>query len=253
MIGRYVVALVCVFCMPMVHGQATVECQSAASDADGDGFGWENGQSCRVTDSSADIPEFVNQRTGQPVLLERAFWDARDFLPEIICRDFYFDGIDYQPVSEAASLLFESLPLRAPFQSRVRVISSPGGRSTSVFWRLENGIYTGPTALGETPWVEITTLEFSNGFTQPGVRAWTSDFGFTTCATANPNASFGPTGIPADIVDPFNGECIDTPPTGDGWGWDGLQSCRIGADPECFDSPPVGDGWGWNGSASCRI
>ncbi len=76
--------------------------------------------------------------------------------------------------------------------------------------------------------------------------------------------------------------CIDSPPVGDGWGWNGTESCRIGetgdtsasggdannqtsgnqtADnqttnnqsQECVDTPPVGDGWGWNGSASCRI
>ncbi len=31
-----------------VKAQVTMTCQSAASDPDGDGFGWENGQSCRV-------------------------------------------------------------------------------------------------------------------------------------------------------------------------------------------------------------
>lgn len=52
--------------------------------------------------------------------------------------------------------------------------------------------------------------------------------------------------------------CLDSPPIGDGWGWDGNYSCRIEsanvvASDTCFDSPPLGDGWGWNGVDSCRI
>ena len=67
---------------------------------------------------------------------------------------------------------------------------------------------------------------------------------------------------------PFNGgsACEDTPPLGDGWGWNGTGSCRVlggpnNPDPQpevptdsnCEDTPPIGDGWGWNGSSSCRV
>ena len=48
-------------------------------------------------------------------------------------------------------------------------------------------------------------------------------------------------------------ECIDSAPVGDGWGWDGVTSCRIDATPTCVDTPPANDGWGWDGSSSCRI
>ena len=59
---------------------------------------------------------------------------------------------------------------------------------------------------------------------------------------------------------PQSGNCVDTDPIGDGWGWDGVTSCRVsGAGPEpepesatCVDTDPVGDGWGWDGSSSCR-
>ncbi len=249
----FIVLLLLVATSPLAYAQTTVTCQSSASDADGDGYGWEDGQSCRVGVSSSAAPEFINQRTGQPVPLERAFWDAQDFLQEIACSDFYFDGTDYLLVTSVSALLFESLPINAPFQSRVRISPSPGANRVSVRWSLENGIYTGPTALGETPWVEIFNFEFASGFSQTGIRAWTSDFGFTACRTTNPNTAFRPTGVPEDVLDPFNGECIDTPPSGDGWGWDGTQSCRLDAEFACFDSPPVGDGWGWNGVTSCRI
>ena len=44
-------------------------------------------------------------------------------------------------------------------------------------------------------------------------------------------------------------ECIDT--DGDGWGWDGTDSCliEIAEDIECIDSD--GDGWGWDGTMTC--
>ena len=54
-------------------------------------------------------------------------------------------------------------------------------------------------------------------------------------------------------------QCIDTDPVGDGWGWDGSESCRVTSSGEtassatCIDTDPVGDGWGWNGSESCRV
>ncbi len=44
-------------------------------------------------------------------------------------------------------------------------------------------------------------------------------------------------------------ECVDS--DGDGWGWDGTQSCRMDEAPECVDSD--GDGWGWDGTQSCRM
>ncbi len=41
--------MVCLLYAGLSHGQATVNCLSASSDPDGDGFGWENGASCRVS------------------------------------------------------------------------------------------------------------------------------------------------------------------------------------------------------------
>ena len=47
-------------------------------------------------------------------------------------------------------------------------------------------------------------------------------------------------------------DCIDT--DGDGWGWDGTNSCQIeNTEPvatSCMDTD--GDGWGWNGVATCN-
>lgn len=49
----------------------------------------------------------------------------------------------------------------------------------------------------------------------------------------------------------FAAPCIDS--DGDGWGWDGSSSCRVGELQlhECVDTD--GDGWGWNGRESCKI
>lgn len=54
--------------------------------------------------------------------------------------------------------------------------------------------------------------------------------------------------------DPVRGTCVDTDPQNDGWGWNGVESCRVEVTmPVCLDSAPEGDGWGWNGIESCRI
>ena len=39
----------------------------------------------------------------------------------------------------------------------------------------------------------------------------------------------------------------------DGWGWNGVESCRVNESTrhECIDSD--GDGWGWDGIESCRV
>ena len=57
-----------------------------------------------------------------------------------------------------------------------------------------------------------------------------------------------------DIGTPVNqAACIDT--DGDGWGWNGTESCFISLPPagECIDTLPLNDGWGWNGATSCTI
>ena len=63
-------------------------------------------------------------------------------------------------------------------------------------------------------------------------------------------------------TDSSKGNCVDD--NGDGWGWDGVQSCQVGSDSSnnrggstgsgssnCIDDN--GDGWGWDGVQSCRV
>ena len=60
----------------MVSAQPEIVCSSVAADPDGDGFGWENNQSCLVTTDSDSAPQFINRETGQPVALVRAIWNC---------------------------------------------------------------------------------------------------------------------------------------------------------------------------------
>ncbi len=61
---------------------------------------------------------------------------------------------------------------------------------------------------------------------------------------------FLPVFLSLPVTGALASECLDTGVQGDGWGWDGQQSCRIDISPgECIDFD--GDGWGWNGVESC--
>ena len=59
------------------------------------------------------------------------------------------------------------------------------------------------------------------------------------------------------MVNPaMSSQCVDS--DGDGWGWDGFNTCLIGEDAantidvsECIDTD--GDGWSWDGVNSCLI
>ena len=72
-------------------------CEYTASDYDGDGWGWENNQSCQVTDKSHEKPVFLNLNTGTEVSLTRPYWNAyRDFENRTVRCDLYvYDQCDY--------------------------------------------------------------------------------------------------------------------------------------------------------------
>lgn len=69
------------------------------------------------------------------------------------------------------------------------------------------------------------------------------------------NANTADSSQSATALSPLT-SCIDT--DGDGWGWDGQESCLVSIQNTidtsaivCIDSD--GDGWGWTGTESCRI
>lgn len=75
-------------------------CNTVASDADGDGFGWEliqktqgNGEysSCRVTEESTQAPAVTNRQTGAAVNLVRAYWDANNDIADRRIQCEYYE------------------------------------------------------------------------------------------------------------------------------------------------------------------
>ncbi len=248
-----VLGVLCMTLSQVSSAQTIPVCASQAADPDGDGFGYANGASCIVTSDSAGPPEFINQETSLPVNIVRAYWDGLvDFNNPVTCTRYAFVTDRYvASTSLSVTLTFSPLTTSAPYVGRVTRVRGAGSEST-FDWSMDNGIYTGPTNLGRSPWFEIV-----NAGDQKAVRTWFSNSIFNQCAAVDPNKSFSPTGIPFGVV-PQAQECVDTPPVGDGWGWDGVTSCRVTGDVEpvvatCEDTPPVGDGWGWDGVASCRV
>ena len=215
---------------PLVLAHTVNVCASVASDTDGDGFGWERGQSCVISGQSEDTPEFTNQENGQPVVLTRAYWDSEDFDKEVACKEMYFDGSSYATIRNEARLAFGSLSTVVPFEGTLDLTQSYRSTVTAdLSWALDNGVYTGPTGLGYSPWVEVIDINYNSGVNSQAVRVWTSDMAYTQCRSINPNDVFIPTGIPLSPTNEFYGECIDTGPQGDGWGWDGTASCIVSA------------------------
>jgi len=243
----------CIATNHTASAQTIASCSSVASDPDGDGFGWENNASCRVTEGSNGAPEFINLETGQPVSLTRAYWDPTDFDNPITCGERYFDGIGYEQTYRELFIEHGRLSPVTPFQGRLELTAR--AEAINLPWALENGIYTGPTGLSESPWVEVVDLFKTGGDTGHGVRIWHSNHSYTRCAPLAPDRNFIPTGTPPVPENLFTGTCVDTDPLGDGWGWDGTTSCSIPVNnPEtgiCVDLD--GDGWGWNGVDSCQI
>ena len=56
-------------------------------------------------------------------------------------------------------------------------------------------------------------------------------------------------------VPPVAGDCIDTVPLNDGWGWNGAESCRVPATGAGFCQSYGDYPWGWNNTTqtSCRL
>jgi len=273
--------------------QTLPSCISAASDADGDGYGWENDASCVITNTSLTQPSFTNLETGEPVNLVRAQWDQSAFLnTQIVCTRRQFDGTAYRFSSELL-YEFEALSQTAPFNGNVTIFPLSSFDSTPPItqtWTIDNGIYFGPSDLAATPWVEIIEIE-STGFIDPNttqtrnaVRVWLTNNIWSQCSTLLPIADFAPSFTPDNPVDncdysdaarfdgwgwdPIAGQscapintvtsdnCDYTDATQfDGWGWDPIsgQSCEPLLDSGSECVDSDGDGWGWDGTQSCQL
>ena len=112
-----------------------------------------------------------------------------------------------------------------------------------------------------THWYELATVGNACLDTGPLSERCTGASGNTNTAvvcvdTGIIGDGWGWDGVKSCRIDQADaGSCIDTGIIGDGWGWDGSKSCRTGSAQAgvCIDTEPVGDGWGWDGVQSCRI
>ena len=180
MLLKLLIIVASLVAVPSVHSQNLPECSSDAADPDGDGFGWENNSSCRVTSQSDTTPQFTNQENGQAVLLSRAYWNPEDFYKDIVCRENYFNGSTYVTIRGEALMEFNQLSSVVPFEGTLSF--TQGFTATTVTglpWGLDNGIYTGPTDLGISPWVEVTDFEYNDGTQTQITRVWNSDLAYT--------------------------------------------------------------------------
>ena len=248
-----IVGVICMALSQVSFAQTLPVCASQAADPDGDGFGFANGASCIVTSDSAGPPQFTNRETDAPVNIVRAYWDGLvDFNNPVTCTRYSFVTDRYvASTALVVTLTFGPLSTSAPYVGTV-IRTRSSGSETTFPWSMDNGIYTGPTNLGRSPWFEIVNVG-----EQKAVRTWFSNTIFNQCAAVDPTKSFSPTGVPPGGTPPVQ-ECVDTAPVGDGWGWDGTTSCRVNGGEQpvvaaCEDTAPVGDGWGWDGTTSCRV
>lgn len=247
-----------------VHAADLAECADPASDTDGDGFGWENGQSCRVAEDDSQPAQITDLSSGQSVTFTRASWETKNVENKpVVCVPHYWnaDSSTYNPSTSYSEIYYHS-PLDTTGTILKEAIyhrhNADLSLKTVLPWNIENGSYTGPGDFGRTPFVEIVS---AGGGNNNAVRSWYNNEFYSLCTAFPASDIFVPTGnLP---------ECIDTVPFGNGLGWDGEGTCNVLSDDtrvagqcdayfakpeiECFDIFPQGDGWGWNGVASCQL
>lgn len=198
----------CFGAIPIAKAQIAPVCREVAADADGDGFGWQDNNSCIVTQESEPAPVFTNLETNEFVNLTRAYWNAPADLynKTITCvahhfiRDTGTYVADNDPDRETHyTFHYTHLPLTAtaPYTGTVRSehIVSPGPdndvfqtyyNQTFVTWSMDNGIYTGGAPFSGSPYVEIVTVPSTN---LKEIRTWRGNGDFVQCTAV-------PTGVP---------------------------------------------------------
>ena len=95
------VTLLSIFSGSFAHEDRFPACLSNASDDDGDGYGWENNNTCIVDTSLIGPTTFTNLETGLKVNLVRAYWNEVDFNKDVVCATFAFDGIQYRRIDDS--------------------------------------------------------------------------------------------------------------------------------------------------------
>jgi len=206
---------------------------SRCVDSDGDGFGWNGTSSCIPVEQVAPLeqmPTIVNRGTGVPVYLSNEKWATSDLANRTIeCQPYYYSSGQNQYLREETSYTrylhtTNSGNSTGGTVSIARYVRGSNQQfvATSVQtgdWSLQDGFYSGPAPFSRSQWVQIVG---AGGNQNNAIRSYSNDTSFDLC-TAFPSSAgnFTPSGDSGADV------CVDTPPVNDGWGWDGVQSCRI--------------------------
>jgi len=184
-------------------------CNFQYSDADGDGFGWENDTSCVVTEDSEPPPTFINEETGQIVDLLRTYWDGNNDIANrtIKCDLYYFDDVtgSYSVGSRFLNWSFNHLPI--PSVSPYLGWLSGWRTSGPPWWTVADGLYRGEIMLTEEYFEPITHTNgakairiWVNEGHRSGIdsfysESWVEEDGFYQCWDTS-GADFTPTGQP---------------------------------------------------------
>ena len=208
-------------------------------DSDGDGYGWNGVTTCYVSSNTIAIPNtvpaFTNLQTNSAVQLQNLPWRPADIVnKQIECRTHFWDSTQRQYLPDNSSYYRYNHAL-TPGQS------SSGSTNIAYFvrgsqqgvtgtdldnadWIIGNDRYSGPAPFSRSGYLQVIDTA---GGTRNAVRSWSSNISFDQCTSfPNPVLAFIPTGLAGQGE---TGVCFDSPPTGDGWGWNGVTSCVIEA------------------------
>ncbi len=206
---------------------------SRCVDSDGDGFGWNGTSTCISVSQTAPVeqmPNIVNRSTGVPIQLSNEKWAASDLANRTVeCQSHYYSSGQNQYLREDTSYTryLHTTNAGSSTGGTVKIARYVRGSNQQFVatavqtsdWSVQGGFYSGPAPFSRSQWVQIVG---AGGNQQNAIRSYSNDSSFDLCtAFPNPAGKFVPSGGTGSVV------CTDTPPINDGWGWDGVRSCRI--------------------------
>jgi len=141
--------------------EAIEPCLYAGSDTDGDGYGWDDRASCRVTAESEPVREIFHAGTGEQIDLVKLQWTWGDFWQSFFtCTEYNYSGTEY--VADENSTEYLHIGATASvYESEI----------PTTFW-LEGGIYNGPAPIDAI--AEVT----DDGV----IRSWVNDNSYHYCS-----------------------------------------------------------------------
>lgn len=164
--------------LPVVADEEHPTCSALHFDANGDGFGWENEATCRVTDTTVSAPVHINRELNTTVDLVRPYWDGNHDIAnrEIQCDHFYYDtdqgqylareayyDSNWEPTLPTETFVHWPIPSVEPY---LGFMSSPLAEGDPS-WTVIDGLYYGPSLLAH-PYVELVLTDDGAG----AIRLW---------------------------------------------------------------------------------